>query len=100
MIQINLQNRNRLTDLESELMVARGKGQLGSLGKSCTHCYIQNGQPISTGCIAPGTLLNVMGRPAYEEVWGRMDTGLCIAESLRCLPDITTLLIVYTPIQN
>ena len=25
MIEMNLQNRNRLTDLENELMVARGK---------------------------------------------------------------------------
>ena len=46
MIQINffLQIRNRLTDLENELMVARGKdegkGGLGSLGWTGTHCYI------------------------------------------------------------
>ena len=34
-------------------------------------------------------------------VWGRMDTCICMAESLRCLPEtITTLLIGYTPIQN
>ena len=32
MIQINLQNRKRLTDLENELMVAKGKGWLGTLG--------------------------------------------------------------------
>ena len=38
-----LRKRNRLTDLENELMVARGKGQLGSLGRTCTHCYISNG---------------------------------------------------------
>ena len=32
---------------------------------------------------------------------GRMDTCICIAESLRCSPEtITTLLISYTPIQN
>ena len=37
---MNLQNKERLTDLENELMIARGKGQLGSLGRSCTHCYI------------------------------------------------------------
>ena len=28
------------TDLENELMVAAGEGQLGTLGRSCTHCYI------------------------------------------------------------
>ena len=34
-------------------------------------------------------------------VWGRMDPCMCMAESLRCLPEtITTLLIGYTPIQN
>ena len=34
-------------------------------------------------------------------VWGRMDTCICMAESLHCLPEtITTLLISYTPMQN
>ena len=33
-------------------------------------------------------------------VWGRMDTCICMAESLCCLPEIITLLISYTPIQN
>ena len=34
-------------------------------------------------------------------VWGRMDMCLCMAESLRCLPETTTaLLIIYTPTQN
>ena len=34
-------------------------------------------------------------------VWGRMDTCICMAESLCCSPEIiTTLLIGYTPIQN
>ena len=34
-------------------------------------------------------------------VWGRMDTCICMAESLLCSPEtITTLLIDYTPIQN
>ena len=34
-------------------------------------------------------------------VWGRMDTCICMAELLRCLPKtITTLLISYIPIQN
>ena len=27
-------------DLENELMIAEGKRQLESLGRSCTHCYI------------------------------------------------------------
>ena len=33
--------------------------------------------------------------------WGRMDTCVYMAESLRCSPEMTTtLLINYTPIQN
>ena len=34
-------------------------------------------------------------------VWGRMDTCICMAESLRCSPEITTTwLIRYIPTQN
>ena len=34
-------------------------------------------------------------------VWGKMDTCICMAESLFCPPEtITTWLISYTPIQN
>ena len=36
-------------------------------------------------------------------IWGRMDTCICMAESLHCPPgtmSLTTLLISYTPIQN
>ena len=34
-------------------------------------------------------------------VWGRMDTCVCVAESLCCLPEIiTTVLIGYTQTQN
>ena len=34
-------------------------------------------------------------------VWGRMDTCICMAESLCCPPEtITTLLIGYTPIYH
>ena len=43
-----LQNRNRLTDLENELMVIRvkdiGKGELGSLGLTFPHSYAYNQQ--------------------------------------------------------
>ena len=35
-----------------------------------------------------------------REVWGRMDTCLCMAESLCCSPETVTLSIDYTPIQN
>ena len=34
-------------------------------------------------------------------VWGRMDTCVCMAESLHCsLETVTTLLISYTQVQN
>ena len=34
-------------------------------------------------------------------VWGRMDTCICMAESLRCSPEtLTALLTGYTSIQN
>ena len=34
-------------------------------------------------------------------VWGRMDTCICMADSLHCSPEtITTLLISYTEIQK
>ena len=34
-------------------------------------------------------------------VWGRMDTCICMPESLHCSPEtVTTLLIGHTPIQN
>ena len=36
-----------------------------------------------------------------SRVWGRIDPCICMAESLRCPPEITTtLLIGYTSIQN
>ena len=36
-----------------------------------------------------------------EGVWGRMDTCICMVESLCCLPEtIIVLLISYTPIQS
>lgn len=35
-----LKSRLSTTDFENELMVARGKGYLRTLGMSCTHCYI------------------------------------------------------------
>ena len=42
------------------------------------------------------------GKPLPSPLlWGRMDTCICMAESLLCSPEsITTFLISYTPIQN
>ena len=40
----SLQNRSRLMDLENKVMVTRwkggGEGKIGSLGLTCTQCYI------------------------------------------------------------
>ena len=45
---------------------------------------------------AHGTLLRVMCQLDGRGVWGRMDTCIGMAESLHCLPEtITTLLIGY-----
>jgi len=45
-----------------------------------------------------------MSQPGWDRVWGiggRMDTHICMAESLHCQPETTTtLLISYTPTQN
>ena len=41
------------------------------------------------------------GSLARREVWGRMDTCLCMAETLCSPPEtITILLIGYIPVQN
>ena len=46
-------------------------------------------------------MLNVMWQPGREGGWGRMDTSICMAESLLYSPETTTtLLIGYNPIQN
>ena len=43
---------------------------------------------------------HVMCQPGWEGGWGRMDTCMCMAESLCCSETATTLPISYTPIQN
>ena len=46
-------------------------------------------------------MLNAMWQPGWEGSLGRMDTCVCMAESLCCSPEtITTLLISCIPIQN
>ena len=48
-----------------------------------------------------GNSAHVMWPPGWEESWGRMDTCICVAETLSCPPEtITALLTGYTPIQN
>ena len=45
-------------------------------------------------------LLKVSGRLNGRGVWGRMDTCMCMAESLHCSPETVTLLIGYTLMQK
>ena len=75
------------------------EGYLGSLGRSCTHCNTkmdnQQGPIYSTWNSMLCASLD------GKEAWGRMDTCVCMAESLLCSPEaITTLLISYNPTQN
>ena len=59
--------------LEKAFMIVEGwedgwrKGWLGTLGRSCTHCYISNGEATKTYCIGHGTLLNVMWQLGWDE---------------------------------
>ena len=43
--------------------------------------------PTRTYCIAHRTLLSVIWQHDRREVWQRMDTCVCMAESLHCSPD-------------
>ena len=52
-------------------------------------------------CIRHGILLNGVCQPGWEGFWGKMDTCICMTQSLHCpLETTTTLLTAYTPIQN
>ena len=85
-----------LADLENELRVAGGKdggkGQLGSLGLTCTHCQFemdnQQGHTVQHLELCSVLCGNLDGR----RVLGRMDTCISVAESPYCSPKtITTL---------
>ena len=86
----------RLTDSEKELTVAGGRdGVVRELGK-VIHTLQYPTRITRTDCVAM-LCVSLDGTP----VWGRMDTCICLAESLHCSPETTTTLLVgYTPIQN
>ena len=39
-------------------------------------------------------VLSVMWQPVWQGVWGKMDTYICMAESLCCLPETITTITV------
>ena len=96
--ELNLQNRKRLTDLENELMVAWGEGRIRDFGNIIYTLLYLNWITNKDLLIAHGTLLNVMCQPGWQGsgVWERMNTIICMAESIFCSPETaTTLLISY-----
>ena len=100
---MSLQNRSSLTDIEDKPMVARGgagrmlgrdsKGVLD--GHVHTALFKTDNQHGST--VWHQELYSMFcGSMHGRRVWGRMDTCICMTESLCCLPEsITTLLIGY-----
>ena len=81
--------RKRLTDLKHELTVARGKGGGERIVREfgmdmCTLLYFyQQGPTVSHRELCSMFCSRLDGRG----VWGRMDTCICMAESLCCLPE-------------
>ena len=94
---------NRLTDFENEITVGRsgGGGIVREFGMNMyTLLYLKwitNKDPhYNTWNSA-----QCCGRLDGKGVWGRKDTCICMAESLYCLPEtITILLIGYNPKQD
>ena len=100
-IQINLRNRKRLTDLENELKVYGGKdGERDCQGICDGHVHIAifkmyNQQESTVQHMELCSVLcgNLDGR-------GRMEACIRMAESLHCSHEtLTTLVIGYSPIQ-
>ena len=101
-----LQNRSRLTDLENELMVTRGWVGGGGWRDRVwvwdwhAHNAIfkidnQQGPTVQHRELCSIFCNNLNGK----RIWKRLDTCICITESLCCTPETnTTLLINYTPI--
>ena len=79
----------RLTDSEKELTVAGGRdGVVRELGK-VIHTLQYPTRITRTDCVAM-LCVSLDGTP----VWGRMDTCICLAESLHCSPETTTTLLI------
>ena len=101
-IEINLQNRKRLTNFRNKLMVASEERIVGKFGMElypllCSKQVTNKDLLYGTGNSAQSRMLVWMG----VESGGSMDPCICMAEFLHFSPEtLTTLLIGYTPIQN
>ena len=78
--------------LRSKLMIARGRDSYGLRGGHVHTAMFKMGNLTNTYCVAHGTLLSVLCQPGWEGDWRRMDTCICMAESLHSSPDAITAL--------
>ena len=92
---MNLQNRKRLTDLKSELIIA-GKGRESyQVWDGHVHTAIFKMDNQQGPAVQHMELWSMFcGSLHGRGVWGRVDTGICVAESLCCSPEGITALFV------
>ena len=70
-----------------------GKGQSENLGWACTHCCIKMENQHSPAVEHEELCSMSCGSLDGRGVWGRMDTCLCMAESLCCSFETVTMLL-------
>ena len=111
MIQVNLQNRKRLTDSEKEPVVSGWGRPAGCTGEVCGDGTVMEfGMDIYTRLYLKWITNKVLLYSPWNSaqlslegkgVWGRRDTRVCMTEFPCSSPEtVTTLLIGYAPIQD
>ena len=94
-IKMSLRTKQKETyRLRKQTYGCQGEGIVRDFRKVMYTLLYYNGEPTKTCCIGLCSMLcaSLDGRGA----WGRMDTCICVTESLHCSPEtITTLLIGY-----
>ena len=100
--QMNLPNRKRLTDLANLRLPRGGEGTLREFGMDMyTLLYLKWTTNKDLLYSTKNSAQQLCGNLDGRGVWGRMDTCICMAESLHCSPETTTILLIsYNPIQN
>ena len=101
MIQMNSLVKQKNTDFENYIMIAGGRDSRGVWdGHIHTAIFKMDNQQGPT--VQHMKLCSILcGSLDGNRVWGRMDPCIYMAESLHCLHEIiTTLLIDYIPIQD